>query len=239
MSHFSPSYKPFVILYLVLHFSEAWKCGEVWQSKDNVTLFSWSRNPLSVWGGGGDRGSQSPASRTPFSRLPCFFVLLSPNSRPLSCFSRYHVNHAVWLPILIGSVLALSKIKKCVVNQTTFLRHKFTPRDKTFSFLWIIVVRREFPGRSSMDGFSISPPHRKIPRPIKMVFDDIWPDSLCRSGEGKRRNEFEEWHVAWLAEWHNYVECKLNIRRMTQRNKLNWKVRHFLAPINLQTQPLF
>ena len=46
-----------------------------------------------------------------------------------------------------------------------------------------------------------------------------------------------EWHVAWLAEWHNYVEC--NICKMTQRNKLNWKVRPFLAPINLQTQPLF
>jgi len=55
--------------------------------------------------------------------------------------------------------------------------------------------------------------------------------------EGKRRNEFAEWYVAWLAEWHNYVEC--NICRMTQRNKLNWKVRPFLAPINLQTQPLF
>ena len=31
------------------------------------------------------------------------------------------------------------------------------------------------------------------------------------SGEGKRRNEFAEWHVAWLAEWHNYAE--FNIRR--------------------------
>ena len=56
-------------------------------------------------------------------------------------------------------------------------------------------------------------------------------------GEGKRRNEFAELHVAWLVEWHNYVEC--NICRMTQTNKLNSKVRPFLAPINLQTQPLF
>ena len=40
-------------------------------------------------------------------------------------------------------------------------------------------------------------------------------------GEGKRRNEFAEWHVAWLAEWHNYAECK--IWKMAQRNKLNWK----------------
>ena len=37
-------------------------------------------------------------------------------------------------------------------------------------------------------------------------------------------------HVAWLAEWHNYAEC--NKCRMTQRNKLNWKWRPFLAPIN-------
>ena len=28
-------------------------------------------------------------------------------------------------------------------------------------------------------------------------------------GEGKRRNEFAEGHVAWLAEWHNYTECKV------------------------------
>ena len=41
------------------------------------------------------------------------------------------------------------------------------------------------------------------------------------NGEGKRRNEFAEWHVAWLAEWHNYAECK--IWKLAQRNKLNWK----------------
>ena len=58
-----------------------------------------------------------------------------------------------------------------------------------------------------------------------------------QTGEGKRRHEFAEWHVAWLAEWHNYAEC--NILRMTQRNKLNSKVRPFLAPINLLKHPLF
>ena len=48
----------------------------------------------------------------------------------------------------------------------------------------------------------------------------------CVSGEGKRRNEFAEWHVACLAEWHNYAE--FNIRSwMIQRNKLNWKERPF------------
>ena len=28
-------------------------------------------------------------------------------------------------------------------------------------------------------------------------------------GEGKRRNEFAEWHVAWRAEWHNYAKYDL------------------------------
>ena len=44
MSHFSPGHEPPVILYLVLHFSEVWKCGEVWQRQDNVTLSPWSQN---------------------------------------------------------------------------------------------------------------------------------------------------------------------------------------------------
>ena len=59
-----------------------------------------------------------------------------------------------------------------------------------------------------------------------------------QNDEGKRPNEFAEWHVAWLAEWHNYAEFKMR-SWMIQRNKLNWKERPFLAPINLQTQPLF
>ena len=55
----------------------------------------------------------------------------------------------------------------------------------------------------------------------------VWKIS-AESGKGKRRNEFAKWHVAWLAEWHNYAEC--NICRMTERNKLNWKACPFLAP---------
>ena len=43
ISPFFPSHDPSFILYLVLHFSEVWKCGKVWQSKDNVTLFPESR----------------------------------------------------------------------------------------------------------------------------------------------------------------------------------------------------
>ena len=50
---------------------------------------------------------------------------------------------------------------------------------------------------------------------------DIYDFYIFIIGEGKRRNEFAEWHVAWLAEWHNYAECK--IWKMAQRNKLNWK----------------
>ena len=44
MSHVSPGHETSVILYLVPHFSEVWKCGNVRQSKDNVTRFPWSRN---------------------------------------------------------------------------------------------------------------------------------------------------------------------------------------------------
>ena len=46
-------------------------------------------------------------------------------------------------------------------------------------------------------------------------------------GKGKRGNEFAEWHVTWLAEWHNYPEC--NISRLTQRNKSNWKLGLFCS----------
>ena len=64
---------------------------------------------------------------------------------------------------------------------------------------------------------------------ICVIYRRRWQTKL---GEDKRRNEFAEWHVAWLAERHNYAEC--NICRMTGRNKLNWKLRPFLGPINSQ-----
>ena len=38
LPHFSPSHEPLVILYLVPHFPEVWKCEKVRQSKDNVSL---------------------------------------------------------------------------------------------------------------------------------------------------------------------------------------------------------
>ena len=28
-------------------------------------------------------------------------------------------------------------------------------------------------------------------------------------GEGKRRKDFAEWHVAWRAEWHNYAKYEI------------------------------
>ena len=73
-------------------------------------------------------------------------------------------SHTVWFPILIGSALVLSKIRKlcCKSNhsaisstiiEAAFLRLKFTPRGKIFRVLWSTVIRSEFPGRSSMDGF--------------------------------------------------------------------------------------
>ena len=33
LSHFSPGHETSVILYLVLHFSEVWKCGKVWPKR--------------------------------------------------------------------------------------------------------------------------------------------------------------------------------------------------------------
>ena len=116
-------------------------------------------------------GSQSLASRTPFSRLPYFFVALSPDSRPLLCFSCYHVNHAVWLPILTGSALALSKIKNGVVNRTTshsparsLKRHSF---DTTLHHAAksSVFCELELYGASSQEGLpwkDFSPPHRRI-----------------------------------------------------------------------------
>ena len=83
------------------------------------------------------------------------------------------------------------------------------------------------------DGLCSLPERKKLPKQHveKQIF------TLVFDGGGKRWNEFVEWQLAWLVEWHNYAEC--NICRMTQRNKSNWKVSPFLAPNNLQKQPLF
>ena len=146
-----------------------------------------------------------PVLPPPASRLP------PPASRPLLCFSRYHVNHAVWLPILIGSALALSKIKNCVVNQTTshsparsLKRHSFNT-SLHHAAKSSVFCELQSTGASSQEGLpwtDFSPPHRKIQRQIKMVFDDILPDSLCCSyGEfrllARQTKHWHDWHSRW------------------------------------------
>ena len=62
-------------------------------------------------------------------------------------------------------------------------------------------------------------------KPCHMPFRKLIPPFILTGfsgilyGEGKRRNEFVQWHVAWFAEGHNYAECK--IWKFAQRNKLN------------------
>ena len=122
---------------------------------------------------------------------------------------------SLWKPsILIGSVLALPKIKYCVVNWTTphsparslkwhSFEHKFTSRQNLQCFqLWTTVVRSDLPGRSSTDWF--------FPTTLKIMgFDNIWWDSLCRSYRGF-------WHLArQTRHWHErltqltHVSCDL------------------------------
>ena len=71
-----------------------------------------------------------------------------------------------------------------------------------------------------------------------LVLSDFCSLRYTKCGEGKRWNEFAKWHVAWLAEWHNYAECK--IWKMAQRNILNWKtcarLCHALFGANLSEQ---
>ena len=61
--------------------------------------------------------------------------------------------------------------------------------------------------------------------------------SVTWYGEGKRRNEFAEWHVAWLAEW--IVMWNVIYAEWPKEVNLNWKGCPFLVPINLQMLPLF
>ena len=139
-------------------------------------------NPLFRAGTG---GSPSPASCT-------IFFLLSPDSRPLLCFFRYHVNHAVWLPVLIGrECFGLVQNKKnCVVNPTTphspvwsLKRHSFDTslHHAVKSSVFCKLQSYRASPQEGLPWTDVSPPHRKILRQIKMVFDDIWLESLCRS----------------------------------------------------------
>ena len=73
------------------------------------------------------------------------------------------------------------------------LTHGFVQKRHFFLYLFLVKIRLEITLNNVLD--------RK------------------ETGECKKRNEFAEWHVAWLKECHNYVKC--NICRITQRNKLN------------------
>ena len=59
-------------------------------------------------GKGGIGGLESPAFRTIFSHLPYFYALLSPDSYPLLCCSRLHVNQEDQNPGLIQTVPKLN-----------------------------------------------------------------------------------------------------------------------------------
>ena len=93
--------------------------------------------------------------------------------------------HSVWLPILMGSALALSKIKNCLETWTTphspahpMERHSSETNlhhDAKSSVIWDV----QSSGASSQEGLlwtDFSWPRRKILRPINIVFDDIWPE---------------------------------------------------------------
>ena len=41
---------------------------------------------------------------------------------------------------------------------------------------------------------------------LKIYVQLYFGGMTLRTGEGKRRNELAECHMAWLAEWHNYAE---------------------------------
>ena len=57
-------------------------------------------------GGGGVRGVTISGFPYPVLPPPVLFCPFVSRLRPLLCFSRYHVNHAVWLPKIIGRALA-------------------------------------------------------------------------------------------------------------------------------------
>ena len=111
-------------------------------------------------------------SRFPYPVLPPP-VLFCPLCLPLSCKSR------CLTPYPNRECFGLVQNKKlcCKSNhfalssaiiETAFLRHKFDLKSSVFCEL-------QSYGASSQEGLpwtDFSPPHRKMPRPIKMVFND-------------------------------------------------------------------
>ena len=102
-------------------------------------------------------------------------------------------SHAVWLPILIGSALALSKTKNCVVYLTTphsparSVNLHSLDTSLHHAVKSLVFCKLQSYGASSQEGLpctDFSTPHRKILRPIKMVFDDILCTYQCNAGGG-------------------------------------------------------
>ena len=107
---------------------------------------------------GGTGGSQSPASRTPFSRLPYLFVFFVSRLPPFIVFLPLSCKPRCLTPYSKRECFGLVQNKKLccksnhpapsnVIIEVAFLRHKFTPRGKIFSVLWTTVVRSELPGK--------------------------------------------------------------------------------------------
>ena len=122
-----------------------------------------------------------PVLFRPFvSWLPPFIVFL-----PLSCKSRCLTPYSN----REGFCFVQNK-KNCVVNRTSshsparsLKRHSFDTSLHHAAKSSVFCELQSY-GASSQEGLpwtDFSPPNRKIPRPIKMVFDDILPDSRCCS----------------------------------------------------------
>ena len=162
-------------------------------------------NPLFRAGTG---GSPSPASCT-------IFFLLSPDSRPLLCFFRYHVNHAVWLPVLIErECFGLVQNKKnCVVNRTTphspvwsLKRHSFDTSlhhaVKSSVFCKLQSYRSEPPGRSSMDGcFPTTPKNTETDQ------NGLWRHLTRIALSFLRRISTASETDETLTDWHSQHTC--------------------------------
>ena len=166
---------------------------------------------LSAESGGGDRGVTISRFPLPVLPPPVFFFLslclptfivflpLSCKSRCLTPYSNRECFGLVQNKKLCckSNYFALSS----AIIEAAFLRHKFTPRSRS------VFCGLQLYGGSSQEGLpwtDFSPPHRKIPRPIKMVFEDILPDSLCFSyGEFRQlAGQTRHWH-----DWHSRHTC--------------------------------
>ena len=147
--------------------------------------------------------SRFPYPVLPPSALFCPFVSLLPPFivfHSLSCKSRCFTPYSDCNRECFGLVQYIKLYCKSnhsaltsAIIEAAFLPHKFTPRGKIFSVLWTTVARSELPRRSSMDGFFPT-----------TLFDDIWPDSLCRSyGEFRQlARQTRHWH-----DWHSRHTC--------------------------------